>query len=65
LRLFSFGGYGLALAALALVFFLRYRMPPLWNQTTGSGLPERIGLYEEIKSTIWCGFRAKTDKKQK
>jgi len=33
LRLFSFGGYGLALAALALVVFgacgfWRYRMPP-------------------------------------
>jgi len=31
LRLFSFGGYGLALAALALVVFGAYDSYPLWT----------------------------------
>jgi len=42
LRLFSFGGYGLALAALALVVFCCYRLPPspVSKAVTNFGVPD-------------------------
>jgi len=52
LRLFSFGGYGLALAALALVVFGAYDSYPLNTRGEKISLSKSSERYDLIKYTV-------------
>jgi len=55
LRLFSFGGYGLAPAALARVVFWRHRMPPVYFLFSAL-LPSRTDFCEAHSIFFKSGF---------